>query len=152
MPAFPDHQSNPRSRLLKPLAGCLLAAGLAATATSAPARAGAGHDEPASPPIASDAPWTATVKWLAGQLTVDEKLQLVRGGADPDPHGEAGIILGVPRLGIPDVREADAQGVNVYKDATAYPTRLGLAASFDRDAFTRFGAAVGREGRAVDVD
>lgn len=105
-----------------------------------------------SPPIAANAPWTSTVTWLVGRLSVDEKLRLVRGGTDPDPHGEAGIILGVPRLGIPDVRQADAQGVNVFKDATAYPTRLGLAASFDRDAITRFGRSVGTEGRALDVD
>lgn len=105
-----------------------------------------------SPPIASAAPYTPTVTYLLSQLTVDEKLQLVHGGTDPDPHGEAGIIIGVPRLGIPDFREADAQGINVYKDATAYPGRLGLAGTFDRGAFTRFGQAVGREGRALDVD
>jgi len=107
---------------------------------------------PGSPAIAANAPWTDTVKWLVGQLTVDEKLLLVHAGTDPDPHGEAGIIQGVPRLGIPDARHADAQGVNVYKDATAYPTRLGLAASFDRDALSRFGTIVGEEGRALDVD
>lgn len=115
------------------------------TATASPRPAG-------SPAIAADAPRTRTVMWLAGRLTVDEKLLLVRGGADPDPHGEAGFIQGVPRLGIPGVRHADAQGVNVFKDATAYPTRLGLAASFDRAALARFGRIVGDEGRALDVD
>jgi beta-glucosidase len=105
-----------------------------------------------SPPIARDAPFTATVSYLLTQLTVDEKLQLVHAGTDADPHGEAGIITGIPRLGIPDFREADAQGINVYKDATAYPGRLGLAGSFDRQAFSRFGQAVGQEGRALDID
>jgi beta-glucosidase len=114
----------------------------------APAFAG----QAGSPPIAADAPWTSTVKWLVDHLTVDEKLLLVRGGTDPDPHGEAGYIPGIARLGIPTVRHADAQGINVYKDATAYPTRLGLAASFDRGAFSVFGRSVGAEGRALGVD
>lgn len=121
-------------------------AGLSAAAFASPA------DPPVSPPIATGAPFTATVDYLLSQLSVDEQLQLVHGGTDPDPHGEAGIITGIPRLGIPAFREADAQGVNVFKDATGYPGRLGLAGSFDRSAYARFGRAVGKEGRALDVD
>ncbi|MDN3356453.1 glycoside hydrolase family 3 C-terminal domain-containing protein [Actinomadura sp. DC4] len=135
------------SRTLAAIGALTVGLSLAAAGTGAasPRRGG-------SPPIAANAPWTATVTWLVGQLTVDEKLLLVHAGTDADPHGEAGYITGVPRLGVPDVRHADAQGVNVFKDATAYPTRLGLAASFDRDALSRFGRVVGDEGRALDVD
>ncbi|SDU83584.1 beta-glucosidase [Microlunatus sagamiharensis] len=135
-----------RRRLLA-ATGCAAIAlsGLTSTALAAP-------DGATSPPIVTGAPRTATVDYLLSAMSVDEKLQLVHGGTDPDPHGSAGIILGVPRLGVPDFREADAQGINVYKDATAYPGRLGLAGSFDRDAFSRFGQAVGQEGRALDVD
>ncbi|MFD0689664.1 beta-glucosidase family protein [Actinomadura fibrosa] len=136
-----------RRRVLATAAAVSLGLSLASTGQSA-ALAGQGG----SPPIAADAPWTGTVKWLVGRLTVDEKLLLVRGGTDPDPHGTAGYIQGIPRLGVPAVRHADAQGINVYKDATAYPTRLGLAASFDRGAFSRFGRIVGTEGRALDTD
>ncbi|MCO5973510.1 hypothetical protein [Actinoallomurus soli] len=69
---------------------------------------------------------------LRGQVRV---LAVGRHVPRPGGHpGQVGIILGAPRLGIPDIRQADAQGVNVYKDATAYPPRLGLAASFDREA------------------
>lgn len=131
-----------RTRILTTATTALACVALVAPATAATT----------SPKQLAGAPMTATVKYLLGQLTVDEKLQLVHGGTDPNPHGEAGIITGVPRLGIPDFREADAQGINVYKDATAYPGRIGLAASFDRSALSQFGQAVGTEGRALDVD
>ena len=128
-----------------------LALSAAQQATAAPAAAAATSYD-GSPDQAANAPHTVTVDYLVSQLSVDEKLRLVKGGTDPDPHGAAGIILGVPALGIPDVRHADAQGINVYRDATAYPGRIGLAASFGRDNFTTFGEAVGDEGRALDVD
>ncbi len=132
------------------LGAALAGAGGAGSAVAAEVEAAATY--PGSPDQSEAAPHTATVDYLVPRLTVDEKLRLVKGGTDPNPHGAAGIILGVPRLGIPDVRHADAQGVNVYRDATAYPGRIGLAASFGRDNFTTFGEAVGKEGRALDID
>ncbi|MHA3703656.1 beta-glucosidase [Jatrophihabitans sp. YIM 134969] len=132
-----------RTRVLGAATAALACAVIAAPTTAVAAT---------SPGQLAGAPLTRTVKYLLKHLTVDEKLQLVHGGTDPNPHGEAGIILGVPRLGIPDFREADAQGINVYADATAYPGRIGLAASFDRTGLGEFGQAVGTEGRALDVD
>jgi beta-glucosidase len=139
-----------RRKLVAAVAVTVLALG--GGAALQPAASAAQSQDHSSPPVASNAPWTKTVSWLEGQLSLDEKLGLVHGGTDPDPHGSAGFIQGVSRLGIPDVRHADAQGVNVYKDATAYPGRLGLAASFDRGGLSAFGKAVGDEGRALDVD
>ncbi len=153
----PVHARRSRGRRLTATAvtGLLCLAPLASSATqqatAAPAAAAATSYD-GSPDQAANAPHTVTVDYLVSQLSVDEKLRLVKGGTDPDPHGAAGIILGVPALGIPDVRHADAQGINVYRDATAYPGRIGLAASFGRDNFTTFGEAVGDEGRALDVD
>ncbi|MEN0127991.1 MAG: glycoside hydrolase family 3 C-terminal domain-containing protein [Brevundimonas sp.] len=106
----------------------------------------------ASPPTAPDAPWTKTVTWLVSQLTATEKASLVRGGTDPDPHGQAGYLPGVPRLGIPEMRHVDALGINVYADATGLPSRIGLASSFDRSAYSQLGEVVGQEGRALDMD
>jgi len=108
-------------------------------------------------PYAADAPWTKTVTYLVSQLTPAEKQKLVRGGApvggptgvnelDPDPHGQAGYLSGIKRLGIPETRHVDALGINVSGDATAGPSRLGLASSFSRELFSEFGTLVGEEG------
>jgi beta-glucosidase len=132
--------------------------------TGASADAHDGRPRPVgSPPIAASAPLTPTVKYLLGQLTVDEKLILVHGAigegivtpstpTDPGANGAIGVVQGVPRLGIPVFRSTDSNGVNVFADSTAYPGRLGLAASFDRSGISRFGRAVGEEGRALGID
>ena len=98
------------------------------------------------------APFTAKVRSLLAALTLDEEIALVHGGADPAPLGQAGYLPGVPRLGVPVRRDADALGINVYRDATAVPTRLGIAASFDPGATHRLGLLEGAEGRALGVD
>jgi beta-glucosidase len=122
--------------------GVMLAA--AQPAAAAPPKSG--------PPVAPDAPLTPKVQSLLGALTLDEKISLIHGATDPASLGQAGYLPGVPRLGIPVRRDADALGINVYKDATAIPTRLGIAASFDRNAATALGQLEGREGRALGVD
>ena len=105
-----------------------------------------------APPVAHSAPFTQKVKSLLGVLTLAEEISLVHGGTDPSPLGQAGYLPGIPRLGIPVRRDADALGINVFKDATAVPTRLGIAASFDPNATSRLGQLEGKEGRALGVD
>ena len=115
-----------------------------------------------SPPIAGDAPFTKTTNWLVSQMTPAEELDLIEGShankwaadsnLDPDDHYEAGYVQGIPRLGIPEMRHVDAQGVEVYADATSYPTRLGLSASFDRAAIQQFGQILGQDGKNLDLD
>lgn len=136
----------------------VVSGGLASLEAS-PAVAAAGDTSSAvSPPTAADAPLTKTVSWMIDELTPAEKQRLLFGSCgpcgslDPDFHGQAGYLFGVSRLGIPEIRHADAMGINVFADATAFPTRIGLASSFDRDAFVDLGAQVGREGLATDVD
>lgn len=108
-------------------------------------------------------PYTPTVTYLLRQLTVDEKLLLVHGSigegivtpstpADPGANGAIGVVAGIARLGIPTFRHVDSNGINMFADSTAYPGRLGVAASFDRSAVSSFGQAVGREGRALGAD
>ena len=103
------------------------------------------------------------MRYLVGQLTVDEKISLVHGAlgegivtpttpTDPGANGAIGVVTGVPRLGIPTVRHVDSNGINLFADSTAYPGRLGVAAAFDRSAVSDFGQAVGREGRALGAD
>src|SRR5580704_4894510 len=108
-----------------------------------------------SPPIAPDAPFTAKVKQLVAELTVDEKISLVH-GQRPIPTsqdlGQAGYTPGIPRLGIPGRKDADAVGVSVFAETTAPPTKIAIAASFDRSAAQALGELEGLEGRAVGID
>jgi beta-glucosidase len=122
------------------------------TAATPASAGGDDHRRPVSPPVAVGAPFTPRVRALLAQLTLDEKISLVHATPDPSPLGQAGYTAGVPRLGIPPRRDADALGVNVWADATGLPTRLGVAAAFDRDASTRLGQLEGTEGRALGID
>lgn len=102
------------------------------------------------------------------QMSVDEMLRLLLGhvGIDlgvlggmpgvPPPAGSrssAGFVPGVERLGVSPLWETDAMlGVGNLRDkmrpgdtATAFPSTLLLAASFDPDLADRAGAALGSE-------
>ncbi|MEV4109612.1 glycoside hydrolase family 3 C-terminal domain-containing protein [Nonomuraea sp. NPDC049695] len=95
----------------------------------------------------------ADVDALLGQLTLEEKISLLHGARDPASRGQAGYLPGVPRLGIPEVRLADGPaGVRVTASATALPAPVALAATFAPDLARRFGAVIGREGRALGMD
>ncbi len=144
-------------RILVLLIGLALAV-VFGTRSSSPALA---TQSPASPPVDPAAPFTPKVQGLLSALTLDEKISLVRGNGfdvpnfaaiDPQSVGQVGMLFGVPRLGIPPRRDADAVGINVYADATAAPAPLGIAASFDPSAAARLGQLEGAEGRALGVD
>jgi beta-glucosidase len=106
------------------------------------------------PPLAPNAPFTPTVIRLLTQLSLDEKISLVHAATDPNPEsvGNIGYLPGVPRLGIPIRRDADALAIQVIATATAIPSRLGLGSTFDRSAVYAAGQLVGNEGRALGVD
>jgi beta-glucosidase len=97
------------------------------------------------------------------ELTLPEKIQLVHGigwgplrpGASvpPDNNGGAGEVLGIPRLGIPSVQQADSavgarMAAKESRYATLLPSVLGAAASWDPDAARLYGDVIGRELRA----
>ena len=97
------------------------------------------------------------------ELTMDEKIQLVHGigwgvlrAGDPVPadnNGGAGQVLGIPRLGIPSIQQADsAVGARMAalngRYATLLPSVLGAASSWDPDAAYLYGDVIGRELRA----
>lgn len=115
-----------------------------------------------SPATAADAPHTKTVNWLVDHMTPSEELNLIEGSwanktnvdvtLDPDSHNQAGYVRGIKRLGIPQLRHADALGIELFSSSTSYPTRLGLASSFDRSLFNEFGERVGLDGKQDDVD
>jgi beta-glucosidase len=99
---------------------------------------------------------------LVKAMTFEEKLAYIHGlfpnKIDPRPADmvpSAGYVPGVPRLGIPTLRESDASlGVanqmNLRTDdvATALPSGLATAATFDPKLAYAGGAMAGAEARA----
>jgi len=94
------------------------------------------------------------------EMTLDEKIQLVHGtgwGAmrqgsiiPPRTNWGAGFVLGIDRLGIPDINLADsAVGVRMgaiqSRYSTLLPSTLGLAATWNQEAAFLYGSVIGRE-------
>jgi len=113
----------------------------------------------ADPSLSADARAVLVVK----EMTLDEKLAMVHGTfgtsvrrANPDDKRVgAGHVPGVPRLGIPDLFETDASlgvanggSMRPGDVATALPSSLAAAASFDPDLAYAAGAMIGAEARA----
>ena len=94
---------------------------------------------------------------VEAQMTDAERFQLLHGSL-PILEGKrptAGFVPGIPRLGVPDLWETDASlGVAnpfmLRKDdvATALPSGLAIAASFDPETAFAGGALAGAEARA----
>jgi beta-glucosidase len=137
----------------------------------------------AAPSFAADAPKKATAEapkaWMNKKLTpqqrvdlvlkemtMDEKLKLVFGYFGTDAPWKnfkrppesivqsAGLVFGVPRLGIPNLWESDA-GVGVasqagpdFRGATALPSGIATAATWDLKTAFAGGAMIGAESRA----
>lgn len=101
---------------------------------------------------------------LEKEMTLDERIGLLHGPMSmpifgiKKPEGaigSAGYIPGIPRLGVPAVNESDASlgvtnplGVRPGDGATALPSGLSLAATFNTKLAYDGGAVVGREARA----
>jgi beta-glucosidase len=101
---------------------------------------------------------------LEKEMTLDERIGLLHGPMSmpifgiKKPEGaigSAGYIPGIPRLGVPAVNESDASlgvtnplGVRPGDGATALPSGLSLASTFNTQLAYDGGAVVGREARA----
>jgi beta-glucosidase len=136
--------------------GALLATSSLATAWPAAAQA-------SKVSTADSAAIDQRVDALVKAMTLPEKLSLVHGYFPPKATvaaqlkmiPSAGHIPGIPRLGIPTLRESDASlGVaNQIEQrkgdvATALPAGLAIAATFDPELAYRGGAMIGSEARA----
>ncbi|MFV3130838.1 beta-glucosidase family protein [Niveispirillum sp. KHB5.9] len=137
----------------------VLATGLCLAALTAGARAadGQGWRDPALSP-------DERARLLDAQLTPDERIALLHGPMalpfklDKLPDGAvggAGYIPGIPRLGIPALKETDASlgvtnpmGIRPGDTATALPSGLALAATFNAKLAHDGGAMIGREALA----
>jgi beta-glucosidase len=142
----------------------LAAAALFVSLSLAPASLFAQGNDRAKPPAG---PWMdkslapdTRADLMIKQMTLDEKIQLVhgigwgvlRGGAEvpANDNGGAGMVVGIPRLGLPDIQLADsavgARGAaRDSRYATLLPSVIGMAASFDEQAAHLYGQVIGRE-------
>lgn len=97
------------------------------------------------------------------EMTLDEKISLLHGNGMPHwpksmpllhrSIGGAGYVVGIPRLGIPEIQMSDAAyGVRASgengKYSTALPSNQASACSWDLEAAYEYGALIGRELRA----
>jgi len=91
---------------------------------------------------------------LIQQMTLEEKLSLVHGDEGEQRLkkwlGGAGYVPGVQRLGIPDLQMSDGRSgvANIGRTgryATALPSALANAASWDLQSSYDFGALLGKE-------
>jgi beta-glucosidase len=124
----------------------------------------------AAPAVAQQHPWMNTslspderANLVLKKMTLDEKIQLMHGQGMPGwsrpmprtylGNQGAGFVLGIPRLGIPQIEMSDAAyGVRMSAQngrySTALPSNIASAASWDPEAACDYGALIGRELRA----
>lgn len=102
---------------------------------------------------AEDRPVSARVRQLVQSLTLEEKLSLTQGTADPVDGGQAGYTRGVPRLGIPALRWVDGPGgIDNRYDAITVPAAISIASTFSPADAEITGELIGREARATRMD
>jgi len=92
---------------------------------------------------------------LIERMTLDEKILLLHGmggfeAAGSRSNGGAGVVSGIPRLGLPDLQLADsAVGVRAAagrgRYATLLPSSIAEAATWDLKLAYKYGALIGRE-------
>ncbi|HMK21130.1 MAG TPA: glycoside hydrolase family 3 C-terminal domain-containing protein [Terriglobales bacterium] len=126
--------------------------------------------QPAAAPLPAPRPWMdprlspdqrATL--VLKEMALDEKVSMLHGTGMKDlspisplaiySNGGAGYVVGVPRLGIPDLQMSDAAyGVRASgangRYSTALPSNLAATASWDPELAWQYGALIGHELRA----
>ena len=97
----------------------------------------------------------ARIGRLLQQMTLEEKVNLVRGGVEPpsEYQGQAGYLPGVPRLGVPSLRFADGPpGLLTRVPAQGETATMGVAATWSRAMAEANGVVIGREARSLGID
>ncbi|MBB6055694.1 beta-glucosidase family protein [Tolumonas osonensis] len=113
--------------------------------------------------VAQTNPVSDKITSLIAQMTLDEKISFLHGTVqgfdmanqhDPENKAAVGFIPGVKRLGIPALRLTDgpAGARHPMHLATAMPSPVALAASFDPALAEQYGNVIGVEARALDQD
>jgi beta-glucosidase len=148
--------TSPRSKLIGPV----LALALLALASLAACGGGSSQQQQQQGPPPPTASPDVRADYLVSQMTLDEKIQIVHGGASStwwlqtQPRGAAGWVPGTPRLNIPDLYLADGSvGVgNGVGQATALPSSIASAASWDLNEATKYGTVIGTELRDFGIN
>ena len=97
----------------------------------------------------SDEEIDAKVEALLKAMTEEEKFALL-GGSGTGSNGEAGSLIGVPRLGVPRSRMYDGPaGVYYLEDTTNPPQEQMVAATWDPDMAYEYGVIHGSENQAI---
>src|SRR5271156_4276511 len=97
----------------------------------------------------------ARVDRLLKQMTLEEKMSLIRGGLEgPSVYqGQAGYLPGVPRLHVPSLRMADGPpGLLTRVAGQAETATMGVAATFSTKDAEANGVVIGREARSLGID
>jgi len=95
---------------------------------------------------------------LLSQMSLDQKIQLVHGNdtlqTTSNPQGAGYYVPGIPSLGIPDLLLADGPtGVgDGVGPATALPSSLASAASWDLNEAYNYGEVIGKELSAYGIN
>ena len=134
-----------------------VAAGLLLTLVLTLGLSGCGGNASSTPtPSPTPTPTTpdARADAMIAQMTQAQELQMVQGGVTTDltygysvPLGAGGYVPGIPALGIPELYLADGSvGVgNGIGPATALPSSIASAASWDTTEATKYGTVIGTE-------
>jgi beta-glucosidase len=109
-------------------------------------------------PATADQIATQQAAYMLSQMTQAQKLQLVTGALGPAthpidaPNGAGGMVLGIPELGIPDLYfGSDSTGVTA-QPATALPSSIASAATWDLNSAYQWGSVIGVEDIAFGMN
>ncbi|HEY7047815.1 MAG TPA: glycoside hydrolase family 3 C-terminal domain-containing protein [Jatrophihabitantaceae bacterium] len=136
------------SRVLRTLTAAVLVLSTAQVVESAPSSAA-----PDCPWVGSTAPTETKVARVLGQMTLDEKIQML--GLTASPDGYENYFPAVPRLCIPRLTLQDGPaGVAAgFTGVTQLPAPIDAAASFDPSVAAQYGTIQGSEswGKGIEV-
>lgn len=117
-----------------------------------------------TPPPDNPPPITASpdvrADYVLSKMTLDEKIQLVHGSAGPQwwnqtlPRSAGGFIPGISHLGVPDLYFEDGSvGVGQSAgQATALPSSIAGAATWDTTQAYSYGQVIGAEMKAMGLN
>jgi len=145
---------NPHLRVKK-LALLAAATGAFAILALAPVQAQRPQPAPQGPWMDKSLTPDQRADLVMAQMTLDEKIALVHGTggfaqSGARSNGGAGVVEGIPRLGLPDLQLADsAVGVRAAAErgryATLLPSTIAEAATWDPKLAWAYGDVIGRE-------
>ncbi|MBO0829855.1 MAG: glycoside hydrolase family 3 C-terminal domain-containing protein, partial [Streptosporangiales bacterium] len=111
------------------------------------------HADTACPWVGSHASTDDRVAQVVGQMTVDEKIQML--GLTASPDGYENYLPAIPRLCVPRLilQDGPAGVAAGFKDVTQLPAPIDLAASWDRTVASDYGNIQGTEswGKGIEV-